>query len=150
MTSITPFLWFDDDLGVAMEFYVSIFPDAKVIDVGHGPDGKVFSGTFALAGQTFFGLNGGPGHPHSDAFSLFVSCADQAEVDHYWDALEVGGTPVACGWITDKFGVSWQIVPTRLHQLLSDPDPARARRALTAMMGMVKLDVAALDAAANG
>jgi predicted 3-demethylubiquinone-9 3-methyltransferase (glyoxalase superfamily) len=96
------------------------------------------------------GLNGGPGHPFSDAISLYVDCADQAEVDRYWDALLVGGTPVACGWITDRFGLSWQIVPKRLPELLDDPDPARAKRALDAMMKMIKLDVAALERAADG
>jgi predicted 3-demethylubiquinone-9 3-methyltransferase (glyoxalase superfamily) len=150
MTSITPFVWFDDDLGPAMDFYLSVFPDGKVLSSSSSPDGKLFTGIFTIAGQTVFGLNGGPGHPHTDAFSLYVDCADQAEVDRYWDALAVDGTPVACGWITDKFGLSWQIIPKRLNELLGDPDPARAQRAMAAMMGMVKLDVAALDAAADG
>lgn len=149
MTSITPFLWFDDDLADAMDFYVSVFPDATIDSVSRAPDGSVFGSTFRVAGQTLHGLNGGPGHPHTDAFSLFVLCADQAEVDRYWNALADGGTPVACGWITDRFGVSWQIIPERLQQLLSDPDRERAGRAMAAMLKMVKLDVAALDAAAD-
>lgn len=150
MAQLTPFLWFDDDLQDAIAFWAGIFPDTELIDSSTGPDGRVFSGRFRLLGRTFFALNGGPGHPHTDAFSLYVDCADQAEVDRYWDALAEGGTPVACGWITDRFGLSWQIVPKRLPELLGDPDPARAKRALDAMMGMIKLDVAALDAAADG
>jgi predicted 3-demethylubiquinone-9 3-methyltransferase (glyoxalase superfamily) len=150
MPEITPFLWFDDDLQDAVAFWAGIFPDTELVASSTGPDGRVFSGTFRLAGRTVLALNGGPGHPHTDAFSLFVDCADQAEVDRYWDALADGGTPVACGWITDRFGVSWQIVPKRLSELLGDPDRARAQRAMAAMLGMVKLDVAALEAAADG
>ncbi len=150
MAELTPFLWFDDDLQDAIAFWAGIFPDTELVTSSTGPDGRVFSGTFRVMGRTFFALNGGPGHPHTDAFSLFVECTDQAEVDRYWDPLAESGTPVACGWITDRFGISWQIVPKRLQELLGDPDPARAERALAAMMGMVKLDVAALEAAANG
>jgi predicted 3-demethylubiquinone-9 3-methyltransferase (glyoxalase superfamily) len=150
MPTITPFIWFDDDLEQAIDFYVGLFPDAKLLDENRTPDGKLFYGTFTLAGQTFYGLNGGPGHPLTDAFSLFVTCADQAEVDKYWDALTAEGTPVACGWLVDKFGLSWQIVPKRLMELQADPDPARVKRTVDAMMKMVKLDVAALEAAAAG
>ena len=150
MTSITPFLWFDSDLAEVVEYYVGIFPDAEVLSLQTDPRGTSFSASFTLAGQRFLALNGGPGHPYSDAVSFFVDCADQAEVDHYWDALTPGGREVACGWLVDRYGVSWQIVPTRLQELLSDPDRGRAQRAMTAMRGMVKLDVAALERAADG
>jgi predicted 3-demethylubiquinone-9 3-methyltransferase (glyoxalase superfamily) len=150
MPTITPFIWFDSDLQEAIDLYTGLFPDAKILDENSMPNGDLFFGTFTLAGQTFFGMNGGPGHPHTDAFSLFVMCDDQAEVDRYWDALTAEGTPVACGWLTDKFGVSWQIVPRRLMELQADPDPARVKRTVDAMMTMVKLDVAALEAAADG
>jgi predicted 3-demethylubiquinone-9 3-methyltransferase (glyoxalase superfamily) len=150
MPTITPFIWFDSDLQEAIDLYTGLFPDAKILDENRMPNGDLFFGTFTLAGQTFFGMNGGPGHPHTDAFSLFVMCDDQAEVDRYWDALTAEGTPVACGWLTDKFGVSWQIVPRRLMELQADPDPARVKRTVDAMMTMVKLDVAALEAAADG
>ncbi len=150
MASITPFIWFDDDLEEAIEFYAGVFPGVTTLDENRTPGGELFYATFTLAGQTFYGMNGGPGHPHTDAFSLFVSCDDQAEVDSYWDALAVDGTPVACGWITDKFGLSWQIVPKRLMELQADPDPARVKRTVDAMMTMVKLDVAGLERAADG
>ena len=107
MTSMTPFLWFDDDLQEALDLYLSVFPDARVLQSQNGPGGSLFFCTFTLAGQTFYGMNGGPGHPHTDAFSIFVSCEDQAEVDRYWNALTAEGAPVACGWLTDKFGISW-------------------------------------------
>jgi predicted 3-demethylubiquinone-9 3-methyltransferase (glyoxalase superfamily) len=150
MPTITPFIWFDSDLQEAIDLYTGLFLDAKILDENRMPNGDLFFGTFTLAGQTFFGMNGGPGHPHTDAFSLFVMCDDQAEVDRYWDALTAEGTPVACGWLTDKFGLSWQIVPRRLMELQADPDPARVKRTVDAMMTMVKLDVAALEAAADG
>ena len=150
MPTVTPFLWFDDDLEDALAFYTGLFPGAKVLDENRTPDGKLFYGTFTLAGQTFYGMNGGPGHPHTDAFSLFVTCEDQAEVDKFWDALVEGGTPVACGWLTDRFGLSWQIVPKRLMELQADPDPARVKRTVDAMLKMVKLDVAELERAADG
>jgi len=150
MPTITPFLWFDDDLEEALDLYTGLFPDARIVEAHRTPDGKLFYGTFTLAGQTFFGMNGGPGHPHTDAFSVFVMCEDQAEVDRYWDALTAEGTPVACGWLTDKFGLSWQIVPKRLMELQADPDSARVKRTVDAMMAMVKLDVAALERAADG
>lgn len=150
MTDVTPFLWFDDDLEQAVTFWSGIFPDTALIDSTPDGDGHVFGGTLRIAGRTFMALNGGPGHPFTDAISLYVDCADQAEVDRYWDALVDGGTPVACGWVTDRFGLTWQIVPRRLTELLADPDPARAKRALDAMLQMVKLDVAALERAADG
>jgi predicted 3-demethylubiquinone-9 3-methyltransferase (glyoxalase superfamily) len=150
MATITPFIWFDDDLQQALDFYVALFPDAEILEENRTPDGALFYGTFRLAGQTFYGMNGGPGHPHTDSFSLFVTCEDQAEVDHYWDALVDGGQPVQCGWLVDRFGLSWQIVPRRLMELQADPDPARVKRTVDAMLTMVKLDVAGLERAADG
>ena len=150
MTTITPFLWFDDQLAEAMDFYVAVFPDGKVTSTHLDDNGRLFTATFTLAGQSFTGLNGGPGHPFTDAVSFFVDCADQAEVDRYWNALTADGHPVACGWVTDKYGLSWQIVPRRLIELLGDPVLSRAKRTLDAMMRMVKLDVAALERAADG
>jgi predicted 3-demethylubiquinone-9 3-methyltransferase (glyoxalase superfamily) len=150
MAELTPFLWFDEDLQDAVAFWAGFFPDTALVDSRTDAGGRVIGGTFRILGRTFFALNGGPGHPHTDAFSLHVDCADQAEVDRYWDALAESGTPVACGWITDRFRISWQIVPKRLPELLGDPDPARGKRAFDAMTGMVELDVAALEAAADG
>ena len=150
MPTITPFIWFSDNLQEAIDFYVGIFPDATILEANRTETGELVYGRFSLAGQTFYGLNGGPGHPPTDAFSLFVTCEDQAEVDRYWDALLEGGTPVECGWLTDKFGLSWQIVPRRLMELQADPDRARAKRAFDAMMTMVKLDIAEIERAADG
>jgi predicted 3-demethylubiquinone-9 3-methyltransferase (glyoxalase superfamily) len=149
MPTLTPFIWFDDDLQEAVELYVGIFPDGEIHDIQRTESGEWFYGTFTLAGQTFYGMNGGPGHPHTDSFSIFVTCDDQAEVDRYWDALTEGGTEVACGWLTDRFGVSWQIVPKRLMELQADPDPTKVQRVVQAMLKMVKLDVAELERAAD-
>lgn len=158
MQKITPFLWFEDKAEEAMEFYVSVFKDARITDVHRmpdevpGPKGKVMTATLELEGQPFFVLNGGPsaGMQFSPAISFFVSCETQEEVDHLWDALSEGGTIQQCGWLTDKYGITWQIVPTALGRLLGDPDPERAKRALHAMLQMKKLDIAALEAAASG
>jgi predicted 3-demethylubiquinone-9 3-methyltransferase (glyoxalase superfamily) len=145
---ITPFLWFDGKAEEAAQHYAAIFPDSKVLSVGRGPDGKAFSVTFELAGQRFLALNGGPQYKFTPAISLFVSCRDQAEVDRYWDAfLAAGGTPTACGWLDDQFGLSWQIIPKALTELMSDPDPKKAGAVMQAMMKMKKIDVAALYAA---
>ena len=150
MTTITPFLWFDDDAAQAVELYTSLFPDARVIQRQDGPDGSFFTGTVELAGQRIMLMNAGPGHPHTDAASLFVDCADQAEVDRYWDALVAdGGQESRCGWLIDRFGISWQIIPRALGEYLSDPDQARSQRVLQAMLQMNRIDVAALDAAAR-
>lgn len=150
MTTITPFLWFDDDAAAAVELYTSVFPEARLIERQDGPDGSFFTGTIELAGQRIMLLNAGPGHPHSDAFSLFVHCADQAEVDRYWNALVAdGGQESRCGWLIDRFGVSWQIIPEALGRYLADPDREKAQRVLQAMLQMAKIDVAALDAAAR-
>lgn len=153
---ITPCLWFENNAEEAARFYTSIFPDSSITGVLHAKsdtpgnkEGDVLLVEFTLAGQKYQALNGGPHDKFNDAISLSVDCADQAEVDHYWDALIAGGgRPVQCGWLKDKYGLSWQIVPRRLTELLSDPDPAKAKRVMQAMLKMVKLDVAALEAAA--
>ena len=157
MTSITPFLWFDDQLEEAMDFYVSLFGDSAVVDVNRLPDdtggspGKVMVATFRIGGQEVMGLNGGPAHRLTPAFSFFVSCEDQAEVDRLWDALCAdGGEPGNCGWLVDRFGLSWQVIPTALGRLMGDPDPERSGRVLQAMLAMSKIDVAGLEAAYDG
>jgi predicted 3-demethylubiquinone-9 3-methyltransferase (glyoxalase superfamily) len=146
MPTITPFLWFDDQLEDAMAFYTAIFSDAEITSVKRAPDGKVFTASFRLAGQDFIGLNGGPHYTFNGAVSFFVLCQDQEELDHHWDRLVVGGTPMQCGWLTDRYGLVWQVVPKALPRLLGDPQTAA--RVHEAMMGMVKLDVAALERAA--
>ena len=151
MQKIRTFLWFDDDLEEAMMFYVSIFKNSKVGDVMSGPDGKVIGATFQLEGQEFMGLNGGPQFPFTEAVSLFVDCNDQKEVDELWAKLTAGGgSESRCGWLKDKFGLSWQIIPSALGELLGDKDPARAKRATDAMLKMSKIDIAALRRAADG
>lgn len=147
---VTPFLWFDNQAEEAARFYVSLFPDSEITGVTPGPDGAPLVVAFRLAGIGFLALNGGPSHPHTEAFSLSIDCHSQDEVDRYWEALTAGGSPVACGWLKDRFGLFWQVVPDVLPKLLGDPDRAKAGRAMQAMMGMVKLDIAALQAAAGG
>jgi len=150
MASITPFLWFDGNAEEAIEFYASIFPDAKLGRVMR-QEGKFFLGDFELAGQKFTAINGGPQFKFTEAISLYVECKDQAEVDRYWDSLLAGGgTPQQCGWLKDRFGLSWQIIPEALPRLISDADPKRAERAMKAMLQMVKIDIAALEAAHRG
>ena len=156
MPRITPNLWFDSEAKDAAEFYVSIFPNSEITDVstygeaGPGPAGTVLSVSFSLDGQPYTGINGGPQFTFSEAISLSIACADQREVDHYWNRLVDGGEESQCGWLKDRYGLSWQVVPAALGELLSDPDPDRAARAMRAMLGMRKLDVAALRAAADG
>jgi predicted 3-demethylubiquinone-9 3-methyltransferase (glyoxalase superfamily) len=153
---ITPCLWFETEALEAAEFYASVFPNSAVVSVLKAPAdtpgpkaGSVLLVQFDLAGQEYQALNGGRHEAFNDAVSLSVSCEDQAEVDRLWSALTAdGGRPVACGWLKDKYGLSWQIVPRRLPELLADPDSNRAKRALEAMMTMVKIDVAAVEAAA--
>ena len=154
---ITPNLWFDRQAEQAAEFYVSIFPNSRILGTTRypegapGPAGEVMTVDFELDGQRFTGINGGPHFTFDEAVSFLVPCADQAEVDRYWDALlEGGGTTSQCGWLKDRFGLSWQVVPDGMDELLADADPERAQRAMQAMLGMVKLDVAALRAAADG
>ncbi len=156
-TSISPCLWFDDNLEEAMAFYTSIFPNSKVGHVsrygeaGPGEPGSVMAADFELDGLSFRAINGGPQFQFTEAVSFSVACADQAEVDRYWDALVAdGGEESMCGWLKDRFGLSWQIVPHRLYELVSDPDPARAQAATQAMLGMRRIVVADLEAAADG
>jgi two-component system sensor histidine kinase QseC len=155
MQKISTCLWFDGQAEEATNFYVSIFKNAKMTDVlrwgdvGPGPKGSVLTCSFELDGREFMALNGGPEYQFTPAISLVVNCETQAEVDHYWNKLLEGGKPVQCGWLTDKFGISWQIVPTLLPRLLMDKDKAKANRVMAAMMQMVKLDIAALQQAAD-
>jgi predicted 3-demethylubiquinone-9 3-methyltransferase (glyoxalase superfamily) len=150
MHKITPFLWFDGQAEEAMQFYVSVFPKSKVLSVMPGPDGKAMSVSFELEGQPFHALNGGPDFKFTPAISLFVSCETQAEVDELWERLSEGGRKDQCGWLQDRYGLSWQIIPTALGRLLGDPDRARAGRAMNAMLQMKKIDVAGLERAAAG
>ncbi len=155
MQQITPFLWFNDNAEEAVNFYVSIFKDAKILetarygDAGPGPKGSVMTMKFQLNGLEFVALNGGPHYTFTHAVSFVVNCENQAEVDHYWDKLLEGGKPSQCGWLSDKYGLSWQITPTILIKLLQDPDPAKAKRVMEAMMKMVKIDIPKLEEAAN-
>lgn len=149
MSKVTPFLMFDDQLEEALDFYTSTFPDSRVLSASRaGDDGPLRSAEFVVGGQTFKAFNGGPHFQFSEAFSLFVDCEDQAEVDEYWQKiLDAGGTPSQCGWINDPWGVSWQIVPRRFVELIGDDDPKKVKAVVDAMMQMVKLDVAALERA---
>jgi len=147
--ALTPCLWFDDQLEEAAAFYTGIFPRSSIGHLSRNPDGSVLVGDFTLDGTTFRAINGGPQFRFTEAVSFSIACADQAEVDHYWDSLTDGGEESMCGWLKDRFGLSWQVVPDRLEQLLSDPDPARARAAMTAMLGMRRIVVADLEAAAD-
>jgi predicted 3-demethylubiquinone-9 3-methyltransferase (glyoxalase superfamily) len=155
MPTITPSLWFNGNLEEAAAFYTSVFPNssigdfARYTDAGPGTPGEVVAGTFVLDGTTFTGTNGGPEFPFSEAVSFVIDCADQDEVDYYWNRLVAGGEESHCGWLKDRFGLSWQVVPRRLHELLSDPDPARATAATKAMLGMRKIVIAQLEAAAE-
>lgn len=149
MNKVTPFLMFNDQLEAAIELYTAIFPDSEVRHVARtGTDGPINSAEFVVGGQRFMGYNGGPHFSFSEGVSLSVDCADQAEVDEYWDKLvEAGATPTQCGWIKDPFGLSWQIVPRRFTELIGDPDPKKVKAVIDAMMTMVKLDVAELERA---
>ena len=156
MQTITPFLWFDGDAEEAMNFYVSIFRDSKVESVsrwgegGPGPKGSVMTATFRLAGQKFMALNGGPQFKFTEAISLFVSCETQEEIDDLWEKLSAGGSKDRCGWLKDRYGLSWQVVPTVLGPLMGDPDPGKSKRVVAAMLQMTKLDIAALKRAHEG
>src|SRR5882757_1899604 len=146
MQKITPFLWFDGQAEEAMNFYISIFKNSKIINVsrygeaGPGPKGTVMSATFQLEGQQFMALNGGPHFTFTPAISLFVNCEKQEEVDELWKKLSAGGSEERCGWLKDKFGLSWQIIPAALGRLLGDKDPEKARRVMMAMLKMNKID----------
>ncbi|GAA0513608.1 VOC family protein [Saccharopolyspora spinosporotrichia] len=147
MQKITTFLWFDGQAEEAAEFYTSIFPDSRIAHVqrygeaGPGPEGSVMTVNFELAGQEFIALNGGPRFRFTEAISLFVDCESQKEVDELWAKLTDGGEESRCGWLNDRYGLSWQIVPTVLMDMLKDPDPARSARVMKAMLGMGKLDI---------
>ncbi len=148
MQKITPFLWFDNQAEEAMNFYTSIFKDSKVLSVTPGPDGTAMSVTFELQGQEFMALNAGPQFKFNEAVSFFVSCQTQAEVDELWEKLTAdGGEEGRCGWLKDKYGLSWQIIPTALGELMSDPDPKKAGRVVQAMLKMNKIDVPTLQKA---
>jgi len=151
---IKPFLWFDTQAEDAAKLYTSVFPDSEIVQVARRPKGvpgeadKVMLVSFRLDGQDFLALNGGPQFQHTEAFSLLVECADQAEIDYYWDKLTSGGgKPVQCGWLKDRFGVFWQVVPQDIGRFFKDPK--KAERVMAAVMQMVKLDVAAMEAAAK-
>lgn len=153
MQKITPFLWFDDNAEEAMNFYVSIFENSKIKNVarygeaGPGPKGTVMTGTFELDGQEFMALNGGPHFKFTEAISLFVNCETQEEVDELWEKLSEGGSKSQCGWLKDKFGLSWQIIPKVLGELMNDPDPVKSQRVMNAMLQMTKIDIKGLRAA---
>jgi predicted 3-demethylubiquinone-9 3-methyltransferase (glyoxalase superfamily) len=156
MQKITPFLWFDGKAEEAAAFYTSIFKNAKVTDVsryGEGapaPKGSVMTATFELEGQKFIALNGGPHYQFTPAVSFFIHCETQGEIDHYWEKLSAGGKQIQCGWLTDKFGLTWQVVPTVLMTYMRDKDPEKAKRVMQAMLKMVKLDIATLQRAYDG
>ncbi len=155
MPAITPFLWFDSQAEEAATYYVSVFDDSAITGISRypentpGPAGSVMTVQFMLKGQEFTALNGGPEFDFTPAVSLYVHCKDQDEVDRYWDALLDGGRSQSCGWVTDRFGMTWQIVPDRLSELLADPDPGRANRAMQAMLKMDKIEIKTLEDAAN-
>lgn len=153
MPPLIPCLWFDADAEAAAEFYTSVFPEGRILgtsrytDAGPGPAGSVMTVTFEIAGLRFLGLNGGPQFTFTEAISFQIICATQDEVDHYWARLSEGGQENVCGWLKDRFGVSWQVVPEVLPRLLTGEDRARAERVIRVMFGMKKLDIAALEAA---
>jgi len=147
MQKITPFLWFDSNAEEAMNLYTSVFKEAKVLSVtryngaGNGPAGKVMTAVFQLFGQTFIALNGGPQFKFNESVSFVVNCTSQEEVDYYWENLSLGGRPSRCGWLKDRFGLSWQIVPTVLGELLQTNNPEKAKSVMAAMMQMNKMDI---------
>lgn len=156
MPKLVPNLWFDKVAEQAAEFYVSVFPNSRITNVvrypkgSPGPAGEVMTVEFELDGQPFVGINGGPQFTFDEAVSFHITCQDQAEVDLYWDRLTDGGEESMCGWLKDRFGLSWQVVPVGMDEIFRDPDPQRAERAMQAMMGMRKLDVAEMQRAADG
>ena len=153
MQKIVPFIWFDNNAEEALNFYTSVFKDSEIVKVsryGKGapmPEGTLFSGTLKLFGNDYYVLNGGPMFQKNEAISLFINCDTQAEADEYWEKLSDGGKGMQCGWLTDKFGLTWQVIPTLLGKLLGDKDPAKAQRVMQAMMKMVKIDSAKLQEA---
>jgi predicted 3-demethylubiquinone-9 3-methyltransferase (glyoxalase superfamily) len=149
MQKITPFLWFDDRAQEAARFYVSIFKNSKILS-DDDADGAVSSARFQLDGQELIAFNGGPHFKFTEAISLFVNCETQAEVDELWEKLSEGGETSRCGWLKDKFGLSWQIIPTVLGEMLNDPDDDKSERAMNAMLGMTKIDIEGLQRAFDG
>ena len=147
MHKITPFLWFDGKAEEAANFYVSVFQNSKVGNITRGADGTVFSATFQLDGQDFFALNGGPMYKFTEAISFFVNCETQAEVDELWEKLSAGGSKSRCGWLKDRYGLSWQIIPSTLGKLMGDKDPVKAQRVMQAMLQMDKIDIKTLQRA---
>lgn len=153
---IVPNLWFDTEAEEAANFYTSVFPNSRIVNVTHYTEGApreagmVMTVEFELDGHRFVGINGGPEFKFDEAVSFAIECKDQEEIDYYWDRLTDGGKEVQCGWLTDRYGLSWQVVPTGMEEIFADPDKSRAERAMKAMLGMVKIDVAALRAAADG
>ena len=147
MQKMTPFLWYDGNIAEAMELYRSVFPGSKVLGTVPGPNGSLMSATFELDGQRFIAFNGGPHLKLTPAVSMYVSCETQAEVDELWAKLSEGGAESQCGWLVDRFGLSWQIIPSILPKLLGEPDREKAGRAMEAMLKMKKIDIAALDRA---
>jgi predicted 3-demethylubiquinone-9 3-methyltransferase (glyoxalase superfamily) len=154
MQKITPCLWFNDNAEEAVKFYVSIFPNSRIVnearygDAGPGPKGQIMTMTFELAGQRFMALNGGPKFRFTEAISLMVDVESQAELDEMWNKLlQGGGQPSQCGWLKDRYGLSWQVVPTKLGQMMADKDPERSKRVMTALLQMSKLDLPALEEA---
>jgi predicted 3-demethylubiquinone-9 3-methyltransferase (glyoxalase superfamily) len=153
LQKITPFLWFDSQAEEAARFYCSIFQNSRIEavtrygDAGPGPQGSVMTVAFELAGQKFVALNGGPAFKFTEAISLVVNCETQQEVDEMWEKLSAGGQEIECGWLKDKYGLAWQIVPTVLWQMMQDPDPQRKERVMKALYQMKKLDIAGLQAA---
>ena len=150
MQKITPFLWFNGNAEEAVKFYVSVFRNSKVLSTMPGPDGKVMGLSFQLEGQEFKALNGGPQYSFTPAISLFVNCETQAEVDELWSRLGAGGAEDACGWLRDKYGLSWQIIPTALGRMFGDQNREKAGRAMQAMLQMKKIDIAKLQQAFDG
>jgi predicted 3-demethylubiquinone-9 3-methyltransferase (glyoxalase superfamily) len=154
MTDVIPFLWFDNDAEAAITFYTGLIPDSEVVSISRYPDGvpgmggKVMHAHFRLGGRDHYAMDAGPQFPFTEAISLYVSCAGQGEVDRYWDALTEGGEEQPCGWLKDRWGLSWQIIPDRLIELIRDPDPDRSHRAVQAMLEMKKIDIGAVEAAA--
>lgn len=157
MSAVTPFLWFDAHAEEAISFYTALIPDSEVVSLEHYGDevpglaGRVMHARFRLGGTDYSAMDAGPQYSFTPAISLYVACGDQAEVDRYWNAfIEAGGQEQPCGWLTDRWGLSWQIVPDRLIELIHDADPERAHRAVQSMLTMTRIDIAALEAAADG
>jgi predicted 3-demethylubiquinone-9 3-methyltransferase (glyoxalase superfamily) len=156
MQKITPFLWYDSNAEDAARFYTSIFKNSKIGkvarygDAGPGPKGSVMTVELELNGQQFLALNGGPEFKFTEAISFVVNCESQQEVDYFWEKLTAGGQEVQCGWLKDKFGLSWQVVPTALGKMMTDPDPAKSQRVMKAMLKMIKIDLPTLQRAYDG